>query len=533
MAKVQEEELLLNEQNIDIISARIHKTVTDLGLDNRVALQTRFSAETILLKWLESVPKGTKIHYSVGKWLGRNHIFFKLEGKRNNPLDSDANDQLGEFFNSMVTNIATFTEYSYTDGYNVIDMKLPRPPIGDVGKVAIAVFAALVIGLLLQQVMDADTLKLLNKRLVDPLFNTIMNLLGAVATFIVFTSVVSGIGCMGNVSVLKDTGLRFVKQVLKGLFLTLTVFGIACPFLFNMLKFGGSISADVFFTIYDMFLGCIPSNFISPFATGNTLQVVFMGVAIGIMTLILGQEVDVIRRLVNQINALAQMAMGYLCNLVPLIVFLSFFGVMLQGSFMQVLNSWKIVVGVSVFSWLAILGSAFMTARSCKLSFMELLKNFLPVTIMATISGSPASCYQTIEQICTKTYGIQKGVLDFSLPMGTLLCKKGNSVYFMVIVAGVCELANTPISVGEILLLILTSGILGIACPAVPGAALAILGIFFDQFHLPQSAMSMVIPIMFLIDMTSCGGDTTCMVHDIVRLAHDLKRHTDTPAWKE
>lgn len=76
MAKVQEEELLLNEQNIDIISARIHKTVTDLGLDNRVALQTRFSAETILLKWLESVPKGTKIHYSVGKWLGRNHIFF-------------------------------------------------------------------------------------------------------------------------------------------------------------------------------------------------------------------------------------------------------------------------------------------------------------------------------------------------------------------------------------------------------------------------------------------------------------------------
>ena len=63
MAKVQEEDFLLNEQNIDIISARIHKTVTDLGLDNRVALQTRFSAETIVLKWLESVPKGTTNTY--------------------------------------------------------------------------------------------------------------------------------------------------------------------------------------------------------------------------------------------------------------------------------------------------------------------------------------------------------------------------------------------------------------------------------------------------------------------------------------
>lgn len=38
----------------------------------------------------------------------------------------------------MVTNIAVFTEYSYDAGDNIIDMKLPRPAIGDVGKVAIA-----------------------------------------------------------------------------------------------------------------------------------------------------------------------------------------------------------------------------------------------------------------------------------------------------------------------------------------------------------------------------------------------------------
>lgn len=533
MAKVQEEEFLLNEENIDIISARIHKTVIDLGLDTRVALQTRFSAETILLKWMESVPKGTKIRFSVEKWLGRNHILFKLTGKRNNPLDSDAEDKLGEFFSSMITNIATFTEYSYDAGNNIIDMKLPRPPIGDVGKVAIAVAAALVLGLLMQQFVSPEALKYLNTRLVGTLFDTIMKLMGAVATLIIFTSVVSGIGCMGNISVLKDVGIRFVKQAFKGLFLTLAIYGLACPLLFTMVKSGGSISADVFFTIYDMILGCIPGDFITPFAKGNTLQVVFIGVCLGIITLILGQEVDSVRRLINQINALAQMAMGYLCNLVPLIVFLSFFGVMLEGSFMKVLNSWKIVVGVSVFSWLAIVGSAFMTARRCNLSFTELLKNFFPVTMKATISGSPASCYQIIEQICTKTYGIQKNVLEFALPMGTLLCKKGNAAYFMVIVAGVCELTNTFISPGEVLLLILTCAILGVSCPAVPGAALAILGIFFTQFHLPQEAMSMVIPIMFLIDMSSCGGDTTCMVHDIVRLAHDLKRHTNTPVWKE
>ena len=99
-------------------------------------------------------------------------------------------------------------------------MKLLISPVGDVGRIVIAVVAALAFGLGFQSFLDAESLKYITEKLTTPLFTTIMNLLSEVATVMIFTSIVSSVGRMGSVSALKDTGLRFVRETFGGILRT-------------------------------------------------------------------------------------------------------------------------------------------------------------------------------------------------------------------------------------------------------------------------------------------------------------------------
>lgn len=410
-------------------------------------------------------------------------------------------------------------------------MKSLISPIGDVGRIVIAVVAALAFGLGLQSFLDAESLKYITEKLTTPLFTTIMNLLSEVATVMIFTSIVSSVGRMGSVSALKDTGLRFVRETFGGILRTGACCALVLPFLFDMMKDEGQLSLQIFVSIYEMLLSCIPVNVVSPFIEGNALQVVFLGVSTGIIILILGQEVDALRHVINQLNTVMKSAMGYICRLVPLIVFLSFLGIILEGSLLKALGSWKIVVSITVLSWLAILGSAIVTARRCRISLVELLKNCLPATIQGTLTGASACCFPQIEQIAGTIYGVKKSLLDFALPVGSILCAKGQAILYMGVVAGACELTQVKISHEELLLLIFTAAVIGIACPPIPGAPVAVMGMVFTQFHLPLEALGLVLPVLFIVDMTGAGADTTCMIHDIILLAHDLGRYDDRPVW--
>ncbi len=416
---------------------------------------------------------------------------------------------------------------------SIFNAKLPMPPIGDVGRIVIAVAAALAVGIGLQSVCDAESQKYITEKLTAPLFDTIMNLLSAVATVMIFTSIISSVGCMGSVSALKDMGLRFVRETFGGILRTCACCALVLPFMFDMLKEEGKLSPRILVSLYEMLLSCIPANVVTPFIEGNALQVVFLGVGIGIIILISGQEVSALSRSINQLNGVMRLAMNYVCRLVPVIVFLSFLGIILEGSLLKVLCSWKIVAAITGLSWLAILGSAVVTAGRCRISLVQLLKNCLPATIQGTMTGASTCCFPQIEQIAGGIYGVKKSLLDFTLPVGSILCAKGQGILYMGVVAGVCELTQVKISHGELLLLIFTAAVIGIACPPIPGAPVAVMGMVFTQFHLPLEALGLVLPVLFVVDMTGAGADTTCMIHDIILLGHDLGRCDDRPVWHE
>lgn len=92
------------------------------------------------------------------------------------------------------------------------------------------------------------------------------------------------------------------------------------------------ISGSAIMDLYQMVLNIIPGNIISPFQTGNALQIIFLACICGAGTLVLGDSVSGMAKIVSQINTLIQLLMTYISKLIPLFVFICMMNLFLSGN---------------------------------------------------------------------------------------------------------------------------------------------------------------------------------------------------------
>ncbi len=91
--------------------------------------------------------------------------------------------------------------------------------------------------------------------------------------------------------------------------------------LFPLELSSGGAALSGFSTIYQIILDIVPSDIISPFLNGNTLQIIFLGAAVGIALLILGDRAAAVRTFIEQTNEVVQFLMEAIGDLIPLFVF--------------------------------------------------------------------------------------------------------------------------------------------------------------------------------------------------------------------
>lgn len=78
-----------------------------------------------------------------------------------------------------------------------------------------------------------------------------------------------------------------------------------------------------------MLMEVIPQNMISPLLDGNTLQLIFMGVCIGLVLLMLGERASAVTEFTEQANSVVQFMMEIFGKGIPLFVFVSLFSLII------------------------------------------------------------------------------------------------------------------------------------------------------------------------------------------------------------
>lgn len=489
----------LTAENIDIFAKELSSFILEKKLDKRVAVKTRLTAELVLLDWLEKLPKESCFEVEVKKFWGRFHVILKAKGKQLGDVLSQNSDD--DFHKAMLVNLETVYTQSYGDGYNIFDIKLPRPQLGGMGKVLLASVAAIIIGQLMLFLLPQDTLLMFNDKLIKPFFGTVMRVLGATATFMIFTSIVVSVSCMQSINVLKTIGRDLFMQHFKLLNLFAAISLVFCIGFFNVLSFDGGLNGAVFLQIYNMLLNIVPNDFITPFVQGNTLQIVFMALVSGIVILILDSEVVQLKNIAIQLNRFFQFILISICELMPLIIFLSILQLVITNSVMLALQAWKLIFAEAVLTAIVWLVYMWQVKCSSGKAIGQVIKDFVPLTLFALSTCSTIACLKTSEELLLKKYNIKKSLVDFCLPMGLILSKPGFAVDFIVLVFGYSEMCGHQVNIGQALTLFLTSAVFALAVPPVPGGMIAFLNVLFTQYNVPAEMLCIAIAANFVFDM--------------------------------
>jgi len=322
-----------------------------------------------------------------------------------------------------------------------------------------------------------------------PLGDGFIKLIKMLIPLIIFCVVVHGIAGSGDLRRVGRLGMRSLIyfEVITTLALVL---GLVAAFVF---KPGVGMNVDVnsldasALSAYasnadklasgglsDFLLRLIPTTAVSAFATGDVLQVLLFSIVFGIALTLLGKRGERIVGLVEDFSHILFKIMGLLIRLAPLGVLgaIAFtvgkYGI---GSLKQLGMLVVLFYATVLLFVFGILGGIM---RLCGFSLFKLLRYLreeLAVVFATTSSDS------VLPQIMAKLrgMGIRDSTVGLVIPTGYSFNLDAFSIYITLAAVFIAQATNTPISMTDLLTILLISLVTSKGAHGVPGSAIVVL----------------------------------------------------------
>lgn len=510
---------LLNETNIDIISSKIKELLITKKYTGESIVKTCIAAESILLEWMDKGGAGKNVEVEIKKTFGRLHIYIKLKGERIQFTQTN-NDY--DFFNIIQNNIRAFYYFKYTDETNIADIKLPGANTSDLKQVFIAVIMAVIIGYVSPKIFDDTVLNLFNETYLKPAFSAMIGLLGAFACFQVFFSILVSLLNMGNISVLKKNGGKYLKLLFSTTAITTIIAAsltlLLCPILKNNTSVG-NIDVGI---VYKLFVDIIPQNILTPFTTGNYLQIVFLAIFLGSIILILGDEISGLNKIIIDIDKIFHYAIMTINKTMPLFVFLSILSLLITANIRIITDSWYMLAVMTILSLAAAAVMLLLAAVTCKIPVSRLIKEALPAFMVGSTAQSTIAALPMIKK-ALDNLDVNEDNSSFSMNLGLVLSKHTTCIYNLIIISSCYYILGKKMSLGEFIVLTIICMISAMAIPSVPGATIAIITSLMIQYGIPIEISGAIISLQFILIIPPTGCRSAIFVYEGLILDRILK----------
>lgn len=350
-----------------------------------------------------------------------------------------------------------------------------------------------------------------------------LKLISMVVSPIVFCVVVHGIASAGDLKKVGRVGLKSLLYF-EGMTTVALAFGIVLALLCGPghgmnVDVGALMKANDPATIAEtahklnsggfggFILNIIPSTAFDAFARNDVLQVLFFAVIFGVSLALVG---DIGKPVVNFIDATSHVlfrAMGLIVRVAPLGVLGAIgFTVGKYGiSSLQQLLLLVVVfyVAVTLFVVLA-LGFVMWMVGLNLFKFLRYFKEELLIVLATTSSDA------VLPQIMRKleAMGIKKEVVGLVIPTGYSFNLDAFSIYLTLAVVFIAQATNTPLSFGQLLLVLGVSLITSKGAHGVPGAAIVILAATLSAVPaIPAIGLVLVLSIDWFIGIARAVGN--------------------------
>ena len=506
--KINEKDFVLDAKNIDIFSEELEHLLSNAPLQHEELLKLRLLTETVLLNWMMSVDEGTKVSFQIYKFMGRTHLELAMDGEAINPLetldDFDMPTQFAEMMQSFQSDIGITPVYSYSHGSNIVKFKLPEKELSPLAKTGMAV--ALSIGTYaVCSLLPGEWAKFISKEIFEPTFSMFMGLMSMLAAVMVFASLVSSTVGMGDRKLLNKygRGVFLYYQLMNFGFTAVAI--VVCSLLFGIVSGNNVFNAALLVEVYKIILAIIPNNIIKPFLDGNTLQLLFMGIAFGCFLLTYKDETESLIKTIYQFNFTITKLLTVVCNKMHYAVYLSLSMMLLNGSLSKIVSAVNIIfLFAGITATLTLLNIVWISWK-CKYKAWQLLKDFLPVGLTGLTTASSMATLPIINEICSSKYKVNPKFMNFAVPMSLILGKASLGVNLSVIGLYFVKLYGLEVSITQLVSLCVMITLMCSAAPPVPGGGIIVLTMVFQQLNLPKEAIAVPIALDIFFDMMATG----------------------------
>jgi aerobic C4-dicarboxylate transport protein len=274
-------------------------------------------------------------------------------------------------------------------------------------------------------------------------------------------------------------------------------------------------------------LNIIPTTSFDALARNDVLQVLFFAVLFGVSLALVGEPAQPLTSLINIASIVLFRAMGLIVRVAPLGVLgavaytVGRYGV---GSLKQLLSLLVLVyLSIAIFV-LVVLGAVMRLAGLSILKFLAYLREEL--TIVLGTAPSDAVLPQIMRKL--EWMGVKKSVVGLVIPTGYSFNLDAFSIYLTLATVFIAQATNTPLSLGDLLLILAVSLVTSKGAHGVPGSAIVILAATLNAVpSIPAIGLVLVLSVDWFIGMARALGNLigNCVATVVIAAwEKDLKR---------
>ena len=503
--------------SIELACEETGKFLSKAGVERREVLRIKLTFEEVLLKYREKLGEAANFKVKFIKWLSYIKIEIVVAGEAYDVFAMDGEED--DIIRGLLAGIGLVPTWNYKKGRNHILFIPKKKPLSGTVKMVLAMGCSVLAGILLNLVPDGIRLGV-NDYVLTPLTDAFMGLISAVSGPLVFLSVLGSICSMGNMETLGKIGSKTIKVIL----LYMTIIGIFMTFigsLFYHVELGASGAAG-FSQVLDMIYDIVPANLFEPFITGNTLQLIFIAIMVGLAMLVLSSRVSRVFELVEQLSSIVQTIMAVLSSMLPALIFILFTGMISNGKLEAILNSWKSVLIILLLMILYYIVNLFRIAIVQKVSPILLWRKTMSAFMIAVTTASSAAAFTTNVKDANQKLGVDKKLVDFAIPLGQVLFKPAYLAMLLGTELGLAQACNIPITLPWILIGFITNLLVSFAVPPIPGGAVMGFTVVFTQLGIPIEMMAVAIAINAIPDFPATAIHTSGWQLTLIDVADSL-----------
>jgi aerobic C4-dicarboxylate transport protein len=246
-------------------------------------------------------------------------------------------------------------------------------------------------------------------------------------------------------------------------------------------------------------LKIIPDTAINAFATGDILQILVFSVLFGSALSLLGNKAQRVSSLIDELSQVFFRVMGFIIKLAPLGVLgaIAFTTGTYGVESLKQLGMLVLVFYLSCFVFVAVvLGVVMRLAGFSIFKLIRYLREELSIVL------GTASSDAVLPQIMRKLewMGVKDSTVGLVIPTGYSFNLDGFSIYLTLAVIFIAQATNTPLSVHDLIVVVLVSLVTSKGAHGIPGSAIVILAATLSAIPaIPVLGLVLILPVDWFV----------------------------------